>query len=157
MSTTKMTAAQIKAGINREVEIVNKRDKAAILALYDEILSPDVVVHSMHNPAADETRGLDSVKKSLNLTTFPDMRYAIESIAVEGDRAFIRRTWTGTQKGNLAEGTGAAHLAPTGRKIAMTQFIERRYKDGKVAEQWTMANRLSFYHQLGITPTPEMR
>ena len=153
MSPTNMTAEQIKAAIRKANEITNTRNEAEILAYYDERYTPDVVAHNL--AMGTEVKGLDALKKNLDLTAFPDMRYTIEDIIVEGDKAFLRRTWTGTHKGKLTASAG--NLPPTGKKVTMTQFFVLRHEGGKIAEIWQLANRLSFYQQLGVTPTPEMK
>jgi predicted ester cyclase len=56
-------------------------------------------------------------------TAFPDMRYTIDSVIAEGDRAAVLYTWSGTNRGELAgapptralrDGNGSSHLSRSG-------------------------------------------
>ena len=151
MSSAGMTPEQIKAAIRHEYEEYNKRN----LSTLDETYSPNVVVHNL--ASGTDNKGLEKVKQAQYelLARFPDMHRTIEDITVEGDKAAYRFTSTGTHKGRL--GPEAGNLAPTGRKVTTTTFVIRRYEDGKMVEAWNISNRLSFYQQLGVTPTPDMK
>ena len=151
MSPAKMTTEQIRAAMRHEVEELNKKN----VAVYDETIAPNFVSHNL--TTGTDTKGAEAQKQTYKdlLIQFPDRHITIDDTVVEGDKAFVRLTWTGTHKGKL--GASAGNLAPTGKKVTMTQFFVRRFAGGKEVERWTMANRLSFYQQLGVTPTADMK
>jgi predicted ester cyclase len=151
MSTVSMSTKLRIAQIRHRFEEYNKRN----LAVLDAECAPDVVVHNVATGA--EIRGIEAYKQSWNgtFTAFPDVHYTVEDVVVEGDKVALRYTMTGTHEGRL--GNIAANLAPTGKKVTQTLFGLQRYEGGKIAEIWSMSNRLSFYQQLGVTPTPEMK
>lgn len=151
MSPTSLTPEQIKASIRQSFEEYNRRDTAAL----NERNGSALIVHNLATGA--EIKGLEAYKKSQTalIEGFPDLQRAIDDIIVEGDKAFVRQTYTGTHKGKL--GATAGDLAPTGKKISWTGFSVLRYEGKQVVEAWTMQNRLSFYQQLGVTPTPDMK
>ena len=151
MPPTNMTPEEIKASIRQSFEEFNERNLAAQL----ERNAPNLVVHNLATGA--EIRGLEAYRKSQDelLASFPDLHRSIDDIIVEGDKAFVRQTYRGTHNGKL--GAAAGNLAPTGKKLTWGGFGVLRYEGNRVAETWTMQNRLSFYQQLGVTPTPEMK
>ena len=146
-----MTPEQIKASIRQSFEEFNERNLTAQL----ERNTPNLVVHNLATGV--EIKGLEAYQKSQDalIESFPDLHRTIEDIIVEGDKAFVRQTYTGTHKGKL--GATAGNLAATGRKLSWGGFGVLRYEGNKVAETWIMQNRLSFYQQLGVTPTPDMK
>ncbi len=147
---SKSSVESIRSQIQNTFDQLNKRN----LAILDERFSPNLIVHS---PMGTDIRGLKAYKESFNqtLATFPDIHYALVDVMVDEDRSLTRYTWTGTHKGKL--GATSGNVAPTGKKVTMTVYSIARYEAGKVAEQWSISNRLSFYQQLGVTPTLDMK
>ncbi len=150
MSSRDFTVKDVKSQIQKTFDELNKRN----LAILDERFSPNVIVHSA---MGTDVRGLQAYKESVNQTfsTFPDIHYTLIDVLADEDKSATRYTWTGTHKGKLGGTSG--NVAPTGKKVTMTVYSIARYEAGKVAEQWTMSNRLSFFQQLGVTPTLDMK
>ena len=142
-----MTPEQVKAAIRHEFDELNKKN----LAVIDDNYSPNIVVH--HLVFGTEIRGLEAFKQEQRdvFTAFPDHHRMVDDIVVGGGKVAIRHTWSGTHEGK------SGNIAPTGKRVTMTMFSFRRYEGGKVVEQWNMTNRLSFYQQLGVTPTADMK
>lgn len=151
MSPANMTLEQIRAAVLKAHEDFNMRN----LAAYNEHFCPNLVVHNLATGL--EINGMDAQKQALNeiLISFPDLHRTIEDIIVEGDIVATRYTQTGTHQGKL--GARSGNLSPTGKRVTQTVFNIQRYEGGKVAELWAMSNRLDFYQQLGVTPTPDMK
>ena len=75
---------------------------------------------------------------------FPDFAFEIKDIVVEGNRAAMRLTFTGTQTGNFLG------LAPTGKRIECTESLFVVVRDGKIAEAWEDYDELGMWRQLGL-------
>ena len=146
-----MTPEEIKTAVRQSYEEFNKRN----LVAYNEHFAPNLVVHNLATGL--EIKGMEAQKQALNeiLISFPDLHRTVEDIIVEGNIVATRYTQTGTHKGKL--GARSGNLSPRGKKVTQTVFTIQRYEDGKVAELWAMSNRLDFYQQLGVTPTPDMK
>ena len=130
-----------KAIIRRLYEGLNTQDLAARLALSDELFARDFVEHTQ------QLRGLDSMKQFHTQFTegFPDIHRTIEDIIAEGDKVWVRITYTGTHKGDFFG------FAPTGKKGTFTTVHIYRIVDGKVLERESGTyNWLDFYTQLRV-------
>lgn len=67
---------------------------------------------------------------------FPDFRGTIESLMVDGERAYVRWTYTGTHLGTSRSG-----VAPTGKKLDVgTVFAEVRIANGLIVEVWELSS-----------------
>src|SRR5437588_12252000 len=110
-----MTTADIRSLGYRVYEAINARDIAALEELFD----PHVIRH-----AAGET-GIESVKNALASafpTTFPDKRFVVEDVLVEGDKAALRVTVHGVP------------VAPGQPQPVIMEIV--RIENGRVAEVW---------------------
>jgi predicted ester cyclase len=76
---------------------------------------------------------------------FPDIQVTVDD-QVEGDKVSARRTWQATHRGPYRG------VAPTGRQVKWTQISIVRFTQGRIAEDWTVANELSVLQQLGALP-----
>jgi len=75
---------------------------------------------------------------------FPDFHETIEDIIAEGDKVWVRFTFTGTHTGEYRG------LAPTGKKITAEIVDIFRIVNGKVVEWWEVADALDMSKQLGL-------
>jgi predicted ester cyclase len=125
-----------KAIVRRLVEAFNKHD----LSLLDELMAPDYFDHR------HQLRGLKSYKQLLSMifSGFPDYHETLEDIIAEGDKVWIRDTFTGTHKGEYRG------LHPTGKKIKGEMVIILRIVDGKVVEGWEVSDTLHTLKQIGV-------
>jgi len=130
-----------KAIVRKVVETLNKRD----LALLDEFVAPDFVDH------AHRTRGLEEYKQYVTMVRkgFPDYNETIEDIIAEGDKVWVRNTFTGTHVGDFMG------FAPTGKKITETAVQMYCIVNGKVVENLQVSNPLGLLIQLGAVEYTE--
>ena len=149
MATASMWTKLKIAEIRHFFDEYNRKNVSVI----DELgnwYAPNVVLHQADGT---EVKGLDAYKQWQRavFTAFPDIYLTIEDMVLEEDKVALRYTWTGTFKGKMGD------IAPTGKKVTQTVFGIGRYEGGKVAEMWEMANMLSMYQQMGVSPTPETK
>jgi len=83
-----------------------------------------------------EFRGLDGVRKSVNLyrSVFPDLEIEVVAQVVEGDRVASRWTARGTNRGR--------HATLDGITISTIE-------NGKIVEDWTTSDSLGLLRRLG--------
>ena len=112
------------------------------LNVIDDLYSQDYVAHWVNGGDTD----LAEFKKMIikNRTAFPDMKEEIIHIVAEGDFVVTHFISSGTFKGEL-DG-----IQPTGKKGSRPEIAIHRIENGKIAEQWTVADLLSLLNQLGI-------
>jgi predicted ester cyclase len=141
-----MSAKEIKALERRALEAFNK-GKAAAMTFIDERFATNIVSHMADGR---EIRGLKDTKQfnSAFYDAFPDMHRILDDIVVEGDKAAVRYTFSGTHKGELMG------IPPTNKKVTIWQIDIHRIVGGKLVESWSMIDTLGAMQQLGLAPTP---
>jgi predicted ester cyclase len=143
-----MSAEKIKALARHFVEEWNK-GKAAALAFIDEHWAADVVMHS----AVGDMHGLKDGKQLLSgfYDAFPDIHFTLDDVIVEGDKAALRYTFTGTHKGAFMG------VPPTNKKITVWALEIDRIVNGKLVEYWARLDTLGLMQQLGVIPMPKKK
>ncbi len=138
MNTNKKTARseENKAIVRRFIEAYNTRN----LDWFDEIIAPDYLDH------AHQQQGLENLKQIFKIAFIgmPDWHETIEDIIAEGDKVWVRLTYTGTHTG---EWFG---LAPTGKKITATAVAIYRIVNGKLVEGRFITDTLDMLKQIRV-------
>ncbi len=125
-----MSLEENKAIVRRWIEAYNKRN----LDSFDEFIAPDYVDHT-NRVDAEGLRQLFS----MGSTAFPDWHETIEDIIAEGDKVWVRLTYTGTHTGEFMG------LAPTGEKVKGMGSVDiYRIANGKLVEYWNVRDTLKF-------------
>lgn len=130
-----MTPHEHKAIVRRFFEEAWNHRKLDVI---DEVFAPIVIFNGQ--PVA-----LETIKQSLagRRAAFPDIQVTVEDQAAEGDKVSTRRTWRGTHQGPYRG------IAPTGKRVMWTQISIVRLSEGKIVEDWSVADELSLLQQLG--------
>ena len=130
-----MSLEENKAIVRRFVEAYNNQN----LELFDDLLAPDYVDHT-------SKVGREGLKQLMTMAfnAFPDLHETIEDIIAEGDKVWVRITFTGTNTGDWLG------FAPTGKKVTSKNVDTYRIVNGKLAEYWNVTDASDFNKQLGI-------
>ena len=138
-----MSTEENKALVRRLIEEAWNKGNLAVI---DELLSPDYVLHI----AAPGTPDREGYKQAVNMyrTAFPDFHFTIEDMVAEGEKVAIRATMRGTQQGELMG------FAPTGKELTQTAIAIRRFEGGKIVEEWVETNMLGLMQQMGVVAAP---
>ena len=112
--------------------------------VFDTILTPDYVVHP------EEARGAAGLQKMVEgyRAALGNLRVAIEQQFSVGDRVATVSTIRGVHEGDLM-GT-----PPTGREVAFAMITISRFEDGRIAEEWEIADTVALLAQIGALPEP---
>ncbi len=86
--------------------------------------------------------------RAISTDAFPDLHVTLDDIIVEGDKAAIRFTGTGTHKGELMG------IPATNKKATWSSVEIDRFAGGKFVESWERFDTLGVMQQLGVVPTP---
>jgi len=141
-----MSLEENKSIIRRWFEAENKKD----LALLDEFIATDFVDH------AHQLKGLEAYKQFITTLRkgYPDFHETVEDIIAEGDKVWVRFTFTGTHMGEYQEylpSIGKITLVSTGKKITISLVDIFRIVDGKVVDWiWEVYDGFDFLRQLGL-------
>jgi steroid delta-isomerase-like uncharacterized protein len=120
---------------------------AGNLALADELLAPDYVMHFPGAPASVDREGHKQLVMMFR-TGFPDWNETVEDVIAEGDKVVIRVTGRGTHEGEFQG------IPPTGNRVTATGVGIGRIEDGRIAETWAEYDALGMMQQLGVIPPP---
>lgn len=140
-----MSAKETKALDRRFWEGWNK-GKVVFMAEIDELVAANVVFHGWFS----RDYGLEEFKQTSNdsFNAFPDTHYTVDDMIVEGDKAVVRYTMTGTHKGEFRG------ITPTNKKVMLWGIDIHRFVDGKIVECWSRVDTVSFTQQIGLAPMP---
>ena len=134
-----------------------EQNKAIVRRLYEEvwnlgdldvvedIVSADFVDHRSGRP---DDLGPEAVRESVVALceAFPDGRFTIEDIVVEGDRVAVRFTGRATHRGEFRG------VQPTGRQVTVTGIGIYRIYGGQIVERWENIDQLGLWQQLVAVP-----
>jgi steroid delta-isomerase-like uncharacterized protein len=130
-----MTPEEHKAIARRFFEEVWNQQK---LEAIDEIFAATVVLNGQP-VARDAFRQLVAARRA----AFPDIHVTVEDQVAEGDKVATRRTWQATHRGPFRG------IDATGKWVKWSQISIVRLADGKIVEDWAVADELSILQQLG--------
>lgn len=130
--------------LNRFMETVTNTDTT----LAEELLHPDCEFRYPLLP--EPIKGIDGYKHLIKNTAkaFAELEVKFEEVIVIGDRIWSRYTMIGINAGSLGE------VPATGKRFKVTGMAITRLQDGKIIEDETYWNVLSFYQQLGFSLSP---
>src|SRR3954452_22082413 len=116
--------------------LIEEGFNAGDLAVADELTSPELVEHQNFGP--DHAPGAEGVRAVIGSLrrAFPDFHLSIDDLVVDGDKAWLRMTGTGTNDGPFM-----GH-PPTGRPMRTDVFDVIRVQDGRMVEHWGVPDRL---------------
>ena len=91
-----------------------------------------------------EVGGLAGIREfvSGHRRSFPDWTEKVVDIVADGDRVVTRYISTGTHEGKFQG------IAPTGRRVTISEVSIHRVLNGKIVEQWGFPDGLSHVQQL---------
>ncbi len=130
-----MTPEVHKAIARRFFEDVWNQQK---LEAIDDIFAATVVLNGQ-SVARNAFRQLVAARRA----AFPDIQVTVEDQVAEGDKVSTRRTWQATHQGPYRG------VAATGRRVKWTQISIVRFVEGRIVEDWAVADELSILQQLG--------
>jgi steroid delta-isomerase-like uncharacterized protein len=81
-------------------------------------------------------------------SSFPDLHHEILDIVAEGDKVAVRYNIIGTHKGEFQG------IPPTGKEVSFSAMGFITLIDGKVAEEWEVADNMGLMQQIEAIPRP---
>jgi predicted ester cyclase len=115
----------------------------------DEIFAPGIHWHALYHTANadfDSTPEAEKEAYERHKRVWGDWGEHVEEMIAEGDRVMVR--WSGVAR-HQGEYLG---LAPTHRRVRLSGISIFRIADGKIAEVWSLWDRLGEWQQLGVLP-----
>jgi predicted ester cyclase len=132
-----MTIDQNKGFMRSFLEELDKQRTAI-----DTFFSPSCLAHLPGNPQPTNREGFKQFVASL-YAAFPDLHHKVEEQIAENDKVVGLVSAHGTHQGDFQG------IAPTGKRVIITDIIITRILGGKVVELWAQFDALSLLQQLG--------
>jgi len=143
--STAVQAEDLASFARRFTNVVyNERQREKI----PDFVHAEFVDHSPGAPA--DARGPEYVARQYDGTfgAFPDLRFTVEDVITEGDKAVIRWVSHATFTGQL----GSVH--GNGQASTVHGISIFRIQDGKIIESWDLVDRLAMLRQAGFKLEP---
>jgi steroid delta-isomerase-like uncharacterized protein len=151
---TEIEAMKAQAEIEEQNNAIVRRTHDEVwskgnMKVSDELYASNYVAQWTSGP---DTQGLDELKKVIieARTAFPDLTENIEQIVAEGDLVVTRFTSSGTLKNDTM-----GVPPPSDKKITRQEIAIHCIVNGKIVEQWTVADSLVLMQQLGWELKPK--
>jgi steroid delta-isomerase-like uncharacterized protein len=119
-------------------EVLAARD----LGVVDEFFAPDFVSHTNPPGLAEGVEGVRSFFAMFR-DAMPDVEVRIDELIVDGDRAAVATTITGTHTGELLG------MPATGRRLEVVGVDLIRVRNGKIVEHRGLTDTVGLMRQLG--------
>ena len=130
--------------------LIAEENKAAARRFFEEVWNqrrfeviPEIFAPTLIFNGQQVSRDVIEQTISARLVAFPDIHVTVDEQVAEGDKVSTRRTWTGTHSG-VHRG-----IEPTGKQVTWTQISIVRFEEGKIVEDWAVADELTLLQQLG--------
>ena len=112
------------------------------LSVLDEIMLDDYI---QHNDIAEQGKAGFIALFKQTFIAMPDFKYQINRLVAEDDYVVAYCTTSGTHSGG-----DWLNIPPRGSKLHFDVVDIFRVQDGKIAEHWDVADRLTLFSQLGV-------
>jgi steroid delta-isomerase-like uncharacterized protein len=146
MTATETTEQNLAVFRRLIEEGFNAGEVEALPALFTE----DFIERQSDGPGTP--RGIEAVTAKIRdlHSAFPDFSLSVKDVVADGDRVWARLRAHGTN-------TGPFIGPPTGREMTIDVIDICRFRDGRIAEHWGVADRLGTMQQIGRMPQPAER
>lgn len=116
-------------------------------AAAEKYIAPDAVEHD--TLMGEGLNVLENVREHLSQfhTGFPDLKYEIQDVVLDGDRIAVRYRLTGTHRGRFLG------IEATGRPIDIEGAEFWRLAKGKIVEHWNYLDSMILMQQLDLIPS----
>ncbi len=148
-SGTNQAQAESKGDLESTVEqaiaVRNTGDTAIALELYAKDVKYNLVdqVPSQLNGVKEVMAYYDFLR-----TAYPDMKYEIKHLTVDGNKVIAQNKFTGTNTGPRGD------APPTNKKVTFSSVSVFYITNGEISEVDVYTNKAAIFRQLGMTEIP---
>jgi hypothetical protein len=115
----------------------------------DQIFAPKIIWHTMNHSDHPEFISDPKLEKdaySSHINQWGAWSEFIDEMLAEGDRVMVRWTFRGTHQASYLD------IPPSFQPITFSGIYIFRIETGRIAEIWSLWDRLTEWQQLGILP-----
>jgi len=132
-----------KALIQSFVDAWNTRD----FQRFDALMGADAVLHIGGGQVACNPAATRAIAEEWT-TAFPDWRFELVRLIVDGDHVVAHLPYRGTHRGTILG------VEATGRSCWVDEMVIFRIADGRIAEAWEVYDEAGMWRQLGRRQLP---
>jgi steroid delta-isomerase-like uncharacterized protein len=134
-----MTRPEILALIERRQNATNRRDVEALTALHTE----DGIVESLMAGTVQGRAAIGEIYRAW-IAAFPDVTATVEEVVIDGDRAVVVSTMSGTNRGGFLD------LPPSNRPFRLAIVQIYTFRDGRIAHERRIYDFTGLLVQIGV-------
>lgn len=144
-----LTRAESKGDLESTVEqaiaVRNTGDTAIALQLYAKDIKYNLV-----DQVPSELNGVKEIMAYYDFlrTAYPDMKYEIKHLTVDGNKVIAQNKFTGTNTGPRGD------APPTDKKVTFSSVSVFYITDGEISQVDVYTNKAAIFRQLGMTEIP---
>ena len=141
MTGDRATVSRAYSVVSRIYEEVFNQGK---LDQIDTLIAAEYIDHNPIGPGGES--GIEGFKQTVRALrfAFPDLRFTVEQMIVNGDQVVTRTTMRGTHENSFMG------IDPTGKQVTVSGFDIFRIADGVVAERWGTLDGLTLMQQMEV-------
>ena len=135
-------ADDIRAAAQKVMSYFNGADMSDLETVVDPNVTDHQEMPGLTSTGAQRMRDLLGIFRA----AFPDMHAEINDLIVEGDKAVLRTTMSGTHTGDFMG------IPPTGKSFSIDAIDIMRFENGRAVEHWGLTDDAGMMRQLGLLP-----
>ena len=141
MTGDRATVSRAHSVVTRIYEEVFNMGK---LEQVDTLIATEYIDHNPIGPGGES--GIEGFKQTVRALrfAFPDLRFTVDQMIVNGNQVVTRTTMEGTHKNSFMG------VDPTGKQVTVSGFDIFRIADGTVAERWGTLDGLTLMQQMEV-------
>ena len=139
-----MSAGDLKAAIG---PVLEGAYSTGVLDTLDDLYAAGVLCHW---PPLPDLQGLGALKEYVAdmCSAFSDIQLVIDKAILGGDAVALLWTFRASHTGQ----SPVMPIPPTGRRANITGSTINSWANGKIVEEWSHADWLGLFRQLGVIP-----
>ncbi len=120
-------------------------------ALAGQLYAKDVT-YNLVDQVPPVLKGVDEIMNYYDFlrTAYPDMKYEVKHMTVDGNKVIAQTTFTGTNTGPRGD------QPPTDKKVTFSSVSIFELTGGEISEVWVYTNKAAIFRQLGMTEIPDV-
>ena len=135
----------LESTVEQAIAVRNTGDTAIALELYAKDVKYNLV-----DQVPAQLNGVDEIMAYYDFlrTAYPDMKYEIKHLTVDGNKVIAQNKFTGTNTGPRGD------APPTNKKVTFSSVSVFYITDGEISQVDVYTNKAAIFRQLGMTEIP---
>ena len=135
----------LESTVEQAIAVRNTGDTAIALELYAKD-----VKYNLIDQVPSQLNGVNEIMEYYNFlrVAYPDMKYEIKHLTVDGNKVIAQNKFTGTNTGPRGD------APPTNKKVTFSSVSIFYITNGEISQVDVYTNKAAIFRQLGMTEIP---